>query len=79
MHITAATHAMIEKQLMSLGCSPQPLASDAARNVTRIYLYTSDGGSDQAAYRRLKTAGVANEALVYIYICIHIYYVSNVI
>ena len=52
----AGTHAMIRKQLLSLGCplwannpAPQilPERVDLADKCIRLYMYTSDGGADQ--------------------------------
>ena len=44
---------MINKQLISLGCSPPEFTTPTHEQVISLFLYTSDGGSDQVSYRRL--------------------------
>ena len=57
----AFTHALINKQVQSLGGATMGKSDDEMNRITRMFLYTSDGGSDQSCYRRIRTAQITDD------------------
>jgi len=76
------TYALLHKQLVSIGCpvpkfaEPEPNEGDRCKerfalspsnpNVLRTYIYCSDGGPDQAKYKRLLGAVVYHDPNVFL-------------